>query len=126
MSDTDHEYAIHRWFEAVNQGDLALLERLSEELFTPDFVEHDPRMQEFVPGPASVKNFTRQLLAENRDVHVSVQDIFSYGDRTAYRFTVSMTKNTSDTPLVLQVLAITRFVDGRFAEEWQLCGQGLW
>jgi hypothetical protein len=37
MSDTENGKIILRWFEAVNQGDLHLLDALAEELFTPRF-----------------------------------------------------------------------------------------
>jgi ketosteroid isomerase-like protein len=120
MSDTENGKVILRWFDAVNQGDLHRLDGLADELFAPDFMEHDPRMPDFKPGPAGVKKFIHQVLRENRNVHVNIHDIFSCGDKTAYRFTVSMTNSASGKPVNVQLLAITRFSAGQFAEEWQL------
>jgi ketosteroid isomerase-like protein len=126
MSETENEKIILRWFEAVNQGDLHLLDALAVELFTPDFMEHDPRMPDFEPGPAGVKKFIYQVLRENINVQVSVHDMFSHGDKTAYRFTVSMTDSASGKPVTVQLLAITHFFNGQCAEEWQLSAQGDW
>ena len=126
MSDTENEKIILRWFDAVNQGDLDLLDPLAEELFTPDFVEHDPRMPDFELGPAGVKKFIHQVLRENINVNVTVHDIFSCEDKTAYRFTVSMIDSASGKPVNVQLLTITRFSAGQCAEEWQLSGQGEW
>jgi hypothetical protein len=50
-----------------------------------------------------------------------VDDIFSYDDKTASRFTVSMTDVASGKPVDVKLLAIDRFVGGQIAEEWQQC-----
>jgi ketosteroid isomerase-like protein len=126
MSDTGNGKVIMRWFEALNQGDLHRLDALADELFTPDFMEHDPRMPDFESGPAGVKKFIHQVLRENTNLHVTVHDLFSCGDKTAYRFTVSMINSASGKPVNLQLLAITRFSAGQCAEEWQLSTQGDW
>jgi ketosteroid isomerase-like protein len=126
MSDTGNGKVIMRWFEALNQGDLHRLDALADELFTRDFIEHDPRMPDFESGPAGVKKFIHQVLRENTNLHVTVHDLFSCGDKTAYRFTVSMINSASGKPVNLQLLAITRFSAGQCAEEWQLSTQGDW
>lgn len=117
---------ILRWFDALNYGDIAKLDHLAEELFTDDFVWHDPRLIESGNGSEIVKKFIHQVLRENTNVHVTVEEIFSDRDKTASRFNVSMTNSASGKPLTIQLLAIDRFVHGRIAEEWQLSSPGQW
>lgn len=126
MPIDENANVILSWFDALNQGDLPLLESLAEALFTEDFCWHDPRLSELEPGPAGVKKFIHQVLAENTDIRVTVHDIFSVADKTAYRFTVSMTEIASGKPVNVQLIAIDRFVGNRIAEEWQLSAAGVW
>lgn len=126
MFSDENKNVILRWFDAVNQGDIALLDRLADELFTPGFIEHDPRMPDFERGPAGVKKFIHQVLEENTNVHVTVHDIFEYEDKVAYRFSVAMTQTARQKPVTAQLLAITRLGGGQIAEEWQLGVPGKW
>lgn len=126
MLSDENKNVILRWFDAVNRRDIALLDKLADELFTPDFVEHDPRIPDFERGPAGVKKFIHQVLEENTNVHVTVHDIFEYEDKAAYRFTVAMTETASGKPVNVQLLAITRLGGGQIAEEWQLGVPGKW
>jgi hypothetical protein len=126
MTNVEHKNAILRWFEAVNQADLTLLDTLADEIFRVDFIAHDPRLLGFEPGPAGVKRFIRRVLAENKDVHVTVHDIFSEADKLAYRFTVSMTEVESGKAVDVQLLAIDHFIGDQIAEEWQLSAPGKW
>jgi ketosteroid isomerase-like protein len=126
MSNDEYKNVILRWFDAVNKADIPLLDKLADELFTADFIEHDPRMLDFEPGPMGVKKFIHQVLKENTDVQVTVHDLFSCEDKAAYRFAVSMTDAATGKPVNVQLLAITRFVGGQCAEEWQLGIAGKW
>lgn len=126
MSNDENTNAILSWFDILNQGDLVLLDQKADELFTDDFVWHDPRMLASGCGPELVKKFIHQVLQENTDVHVTVNDIFSVGDKTASRFSVSMTEVSSGEQVKIQLLAIDRFVGGQIAEEWQLSSAGKW
>jgi hypothetical protein len=60
MSNDENKSVILGWFNAVNKGDIPLLDKLAEELFTADFIEHDPRMLDFGHGSAAVKQTDHQ------------------------------------------------------------------
>jgi ketosteroid isomerase-like protein len=122
----DSKDTIFRWFRAVNEGDVPLLEKLADELFTPDFMEHDPRMPDFEPGSAGIKKIIHQVREEFSGIHATVHEIFSCEDKVAYRFTLSMTEISSGEVVNVQLLALTRFDDGKMAEEWQLGVRGKW
>lgn len=59
---------------------------------------------------------------ENKDVILKLFD--TVNQKVADRFSVSMTGAFSEEPVIVQLLALTRFVDGRCAEEWRLSAQG--
>lgn len=126
MLDNQNEINLQSWFEALNQGDVSKLDRLADQLFTPDFTWHDPRTPDPQPGPEGVKKFIQQLFADNTGIQVTVHDIFSFEDKTASRFSVAMRNIASGEPVNLQLLAIDRFTGGRIAEEWQLSAPGAW
>ena len=46
---------LRRWFSAVNKKDLHAIDLLADEIYTPDFIEHDPGMPDFEPGLAGLK-----------------------------------------------------------------------
>ena len=58
MSSDENTKVILRWFEAVDMGDMQVLDKLADELFAPDFIWHDPRMTEVEPGPEN-GNYSR-------------------------------------------------------------------
>jgi ketosteroid isomerase-like protein len=126
MSDGENKDIIISWFEALNQADISLLDRLADECFAADFIEHDPRMIGLGCGPEVAKQFIHQLLEENTNVEVTLHDVFEYADKVASRFSVSMTNVASGQPVNLKLLAITRFADGQIAEEWQLSATDRW
>jgi ketosteroid isomerase-like protein len=126
MSSAENKDVILRWYDAVNQGDIAVLDKLAEEVFTADFIEHDPRMPDFEPGPAGIKKFIRQVRSEYTGVHVTVHDILAEEDKAAYRFTLSMTNASNGEPVDVQLLAIARFAGGQIVEEWELGTRGRW
>lgn len=102
------------------------MNQLADELFTDGFTWHAPKMLDSGCGPELVKKFIHQVLQENTGVHISVHDIFSSGDKTASRFSLSMTEVSSGNLVKVQLLAIDRFVNGQIAEEWQLSVAGKW
>jgi hypothetical protein len=53
------------------------------------------------------------------DFHSTVEDVVAEGDMVAYRLTLTG-HDPNDPAAKLTVLNITRFVDGQFAEEWEL------
>jgi hypothetical protein len=76
-------------------------------------------MPDFEPGPAGIKNLIHQVREEFTGIHATVHDIFSHEDKVAYRYTLSMTEISSGEAVNVQLLALTRFIDGKMAEEWQ-------
>jgi hypothetical protein len=108
---------------------MLVCERVADETYAPDFILHDPsvpKTPDTKPGPAGAKEFVRQLISNSPDVHLSIDDMIAEGDKVVFRFTVRSTDTTTGKPVSILVISIVRFVNGQFAEEWELGVPGEW
>jgi steroid delta-isomerase-like uncharacterized protein len=80
---SDAEEVLHGIYEAINTGNLALLDRF----IAPGYVEHSEGFQGVEPFRQQVAAFR----AAFPDLHVSIDDLLTDGDRFASRTTVTGT-----------------------------------
>ena len=80
---SDVEEVLHGIYEAINTGKLALLDRF----VAPGYVEHSEGYQGVEPFRQQVAAFR----AAFPDLHVSIDDLLTHGDRFASRTTVTGT-----------------------------------
>jgi steroid delta-isomerase-like uncharacterized protein len=104
-------------YEAVNTGNVALLDRL----VAPDYIEHSEGFQ-------GVEPFRQQITAFRAafpDLHVTIEDLITDGDRFASRTTVTGT-HTGDLMgmpatgqrISVQAVDIGRIEGGQAKERW--------
>jgi predicted SnoaL-like aldol condensation-catalyzing enzyme len=120
MSAEQNKAAIRRQLEGLNTRNVSVLEKLADELYAANYTLHDPDYPGLPPGPEGVKQFVRGTLESMPDVHVTIEDMVAEGDRVATRFTVDGTNASTGKPMRILVMAISRFVGGKIAEEWEL------
>ena len=120
MASEQYKAVIRRWMDAYKTDDRALLDRLADELFTPDYTLHDPGLPPLPPGPPGVKQFLEVVYASSRNVRVSIDDLVAEGDRVAAAFTVSSVNVVTGKAVTIQGMLISRFVEGKIAEVWQI------
>ncbi len=106
--------------EAFNASNLSTLDKLVDEIFTADYVLHDPGFPDVMPGSEGVKQFVRGALKNTPDIQFIVDDMIAEGDKVAIRWTVGGTDASTGKPTRLLVIANYRFAGGKIAEEWQL------
>lgn len=104
--------------EGWNRGNLEAI----DELFAPDFVEHQ---RGIAPGREGVKGSIRALRTAFPDLHLAVEDVAAAGDRVWFRLRGT---GTHDGPFMglpatgrridITVIDIGRVVDGRLVEHW--------
>src|SRR5947209_5246280 len=82
MSEEENKAIMRRYEEAVNQGNLDLI----DEVIAADYVGHEP--DEDLHGPEGVKQFITMFRSAFPDLHLTVEDEIAEGDRVASRFTV--------------------------------------
>jgi len=111
------EEVVHGIYEAINTGNLALLEKY----VAPDYIEHTDGFQGIEP-------FAQQIAAFRTgfpDLHVSIDDLLINGDRFASRTTVTGT-HTGDLMGVpatgkrigVEAVDIGRIENGQAKERW--------
>ena len=122
MSD-QNKAVVRRWFEEVwNQG----CEASIDELFPAEGVAHGlGDSEQDVHGPGEFKIFVANIRGAIPDTHISIDDIFSDGDRVAVRITLrgTHTGNGLGVPptgrrVSIQGIIIVRLVEGRITEGW--------
>jgi len=111
------EEVVHGIYEAINTGNLALLEKY----VAPDYVEHTDGFQGVEPFAQQVAAFR----AGFPDLHVSIEDVLTAGDRFASRTTVTGT-HTGDLMgmpatgkrISVEAVDIGRIENGQAKERW--------
>jgi predicted SnoaL-like aldol condensation-catalyzing enzyme len=84
MSSAQENKAVSRRVaeEIFNEGKLDL----AEELYTPDYVLHDPALPEDLHGPEGLKQYAAMNLGAFPDARVTVEDQIAEGDMVATRW----------------------------------------
>jgi steroid delta-isomerase-like uncharacterized protein len=108
------------WEEIWNKGEL----EASDEVFSPNYVGHLPMME--VHGPAEFKQLVATYRAAYPDVHLTVEDIFGFGDRMAVRWVsrgthlgAMMGVPPSGNRIEIMGISLFRIENGKVAEEWE-------
>lgn len=126
MSTENYKAIVRRIVEeGFNQRNFALF----DEVNAPDFVHHDPD----TPDVRNSADYKQWVINNNNafpDFHLTIDDLFSEGDRVVTRWTFHGT-NTGDivTPMPLPAtgkqvtvsgVTISRFAGEKLAEDWHL------
>ena len=123
MSTEQNKATVRRFYqEMLSQHNLAV----ADELFTDDFVDHDPDDPEGrLSGVAGAKEEVGVYIAAFPDMQVSIDDLFAEGDRVAVRGTLRGTHQGELAGIPPTARAVTvpaiqtfRLVDGKIAEAW--------
>jgi steroid delta-isomerase-like uncharacterized protein len=121
MSVAEHKALIHRAVDAFNQGDLSAV----DQLFTPDYVDHDPSRAGLPPGPAGVKLAWQGFRAAFPDAQVTVDDSVAEGQTVAVRGTLRGTHHgelmgipATARPVRVTFIDFNRIANGQMAERW--------
>jgi predicted ester cyclase len=104
--------------EGWNRGNLAAI----DELFAPDFVEHQAGIK---PGRDGVKGSIQSLRTAFPGLRLEVEDAIADGDRVWLRLHATGTHGGpfmgmpgTGRPFDITVIDIARVVDGRLVEHW--------
>jgi steroid delta-isomerase-like uncharacterized protein len=111
--------------ELINDGNVAAF----DELFAPDFVEH-----ELPPGVPQGREGTRQLFSALHsafpDFRAEIEDVVAQDDKVVFRMTWQGTQSgefmgipPTGKRVTWEVFDMVRVVDGKVAEHWGLMDQ---
>ena len=112
---------VQREFEAWNQGDVDSLLTVLDEIYTANFVYHDPS-RPHVTDLASYKKWAaEECFAPFPDLDMPVDDIIAEGDKVAVRWTFSGTHIGLGREVTQTGITIARIADGKVVEAWCAC-----
>jgi len=121
MSEVNKVLARRFLQEAFNEGNLGV----ADEIFTSDYVLHDPTVPEEMRGPEGVKLFVQMYRSAYPDTHITVEDQIAEGDEVVTRWTGRGTHQgelfgipPSGNQVEVSGITISRFSGGRIAEDW--------
>ncbi|MFO7916609.1 MAG: ester cyclase [Anaerolineae bacterium] len=123
MSVKENKATIRRfWDQVFNERDLDLI----DELFTADWAYHGAGGQE-LKDPEELKGFLSMYFNAFPDMHATVEDVIAEDDRVVSRATGRGTHEgelmgvaPTGKQIEVMVICITRFEDGKIAEDWEL------
>jgi steroid delta-isomerase-like uncharacterized protein len=118
---TDNKATLRRVPEEIFTGNLDLV----DELFTSDYVMHDPGLPEEVAGTEGFKGYVSAFRSAMPDIKITVEDQIAEGDVVATRWTGRGTHEGdmfgvpgTGRAVTIEGIIITRFEGGKIAEEW--------
>jgi steroid delta-isomerase-like uncharacterized protein len=105
-----------------NRGDLSVI----EELFSPEYEDHDAAAQTGTTGLDGARQFIEMFRAAMPDLHVEIEDQYAEGSTVTTRWTATGTHEgtlmgvpATHRPIEVRGISIDRFdAHGRFAEGW--------
>lgn len=122
MSTEQNKAAARRFFEEVwNRGNVSAL----DELMAPDYVDHNPPAPGLPEGREGIRQWVGMVRAAFPDVHFTIDDQIAEGERVVTRWTASGTHQgafmgipASGKRATVTGIGITRYEDGKSAENW--------
>ena len=122
MSVEENRALIQRFVEeAFNRGNLGVV----DDIFALDYVGHTAGLPDQTLGPEGVKEFVGLYRSAFPDLHTTIEDIVTEGDKVAYRWTAVGTHQgellgvpPSSNRMELTGITIERIEDGKIVETW--------
>jgi steroid delta-isomerase-like uncharacterized protein len=119
MSEENRALARRCW-EIVNQHNPDLI----DEMYTPDFVWHEPDRD--IYGSEEAKQFVATFFEAFPDLNVTVEDEIAEGDKVVTRWTIRGTHQgelmgiaPTEKQIELKGITIHRFEGDKIVEEWE-------
>jgi ketosteroid isomerase-like protein len=115
MSEEESRRAVERvWEEVINERRLDFV----EDLIAEEYVYHGPGELE-VRGPDGFRRFIGSLHEMFDDVHVTIHEYITEGDRVLSRWTGRGHNIDTDRDVRWRGATITHVVEGRMIEDWE-------
>jgi steroid delta-isomerase-like uncharacterized protein len=112
--------------DLANKGNVAII----DELFAPDFVEHEELPPGIPAGREGVKALFSAVRAAFPDLRAEVEDVIAQDDRVVMRETWTGTHTgeyfgvpATGRQVSMQVVDIARFAHGKVVEHWGVADQ---
>lgn len=122
MSVEENRALIQRFVdEAFNRGNLDVV----DEIYAPVYVGHTAGFPDQTLGPEGVKEFVELYRSAFPDLHTTIEDMVTEGDKLVYRWTAVGTHQgellgvaPSSNRMEITGITIDRIEDGKIVETW--------
>ncbi len=122
MGAAENKELVRRFYEEVwVNGNL----EVADEVFAPDYLRHDFRASDALPGPEGQKKIAAEFRAAFSDLRFEVELLIADGDYVVGRWTASGTNlgpwgslEPTGRTVTFSAANIFRFEDGKVAELW--------
>jgi predicted ester cyclase len=114
MSTEQNKSIVRRWVEeGWNKHNLAVI----DEVYAPNFVQHEPEPQT-VNSSEALKQYLGTYLTAFPDLHLSIEDLIAEGDKVVWRFNSTGHQTGLFMGLPPTGIVIFRLEDSRIVEGW--------
>jgi steroid delta-isomerase-like uncharacterized protein len=121
MANERNEAVARRVFDALNTGDLAIVDETTAE----DAVNHDPAQPEEARGPEGFKQIVQLYRGAFPDLTFTIEECFSDGDLVCTRWSTTATHDgdlmgiaATGNHITGSGITIDRISDGKVVETW--------
>ena len=121
MSEENKVVARRAFEDHFNTGNLGV----AEEIFAPDYVNHDPSLPDFGSGPEAANQAVRLYRDAFPDARITVEDQVAEGDKVATRWSARGTHQgdlmgvgPTGNRVEITGITISRIGGGKIAEDW--------
>ena len=97
-----------------NQGDLSVADEICADAFT----EHQYLAPSHLPGPENLKTIIKGARGSMQGLNLTIEDIVADGDKVWARIVARGNDPRSGQEVSINVMDVSRFVDGRMVEHW--------
>ena len=113
---------------ASDDANVALLRRVVDEgwngkkyevlpeLYAADFVSYTNGVRDSIPGPAGVEADMKEIATQNPDYTVTIDEVFSAGDRVVMLWTFKGTDVPTGKPIQVAGTTVSRIANGKVTE----------
>jgi ketosteroid isomerase-like protein len=91
---------------------------VADEICAGELTEHEYLAQTGIPGPEILKSQIREARRDVSGLALTIEDIVESGDTVWARMVARGTDLRSGKEIVMTVIDICRFEDGRLVEHW--------
>jgi predicted ester cyclase/quercetin dioxygenase-like cupin family protein len=97
-----------------------------DEVIDDNYINHDPAYPyKHVPGPEGVESFFALYGFAFPDLHITIEDMITQGDKVVWRWTASGTHKgylmdipPTNKPVTVTGIGISRILSGKIIEDW--------
>jgi len=119
MSIQGNKAGLVRWLEALATLDLALWDKLVDELYASDYIFYDPSFCN-KRGRADLKQWMREAMKDVATFLFKVNDLVEEGNCVAIRGIETVTSKSTGKTVAYNTMLFSHFTDGMISEQWQL------